>query len=320
MTNEELEFELKTASTDERALTKKIVELIAEALRRKLWAARGHSSAHRWLIAEFGYSESSAGRRLDAARLLCDVPDVTEKLATGELTLSALSMVQAAFHQEERRTGEKLSEVVKREVVKKIENQSNSATARTVAAEFPEVSKLPRESLKPAGADGWTLIIGLDSAQKTALDRARELLSHSHPGATWAEIITHLATEHAKRADPVARAEKRAVKLAKMPQGFFAAEDLTTPTVTGPKPLPRAVRDAALAKAGGACEFADPRTGVRCGGRVRVEADHVIPRALGGTGEPGNLRCLCAQHNRFMSERELGPRWASAWKSKSAKL
>ena len=315
MTNAELELELKRASTDERVLTKKIVELIGEALRRKLWAERGYSSAHRWLVVEFGYSESSAGRRLDASRLLADVPDVAEKLATGELTLSVLSQLQSAIHQEEKRTGEKLTADFKQEVIKKIENQSSAAAARTVAAEFPEVWKAPRESLKPAGADGWTLAIGLDSAQKKALDRARELLSHSHPGATWAEILAHLATEHAKRADPVGRAEKRTAKPAKMPQGLTAAEDLPPP---GAKALPRAVRDAVIAKAGGACEFRDPLTDARCGSRTRVEVDHVFPRAFGGTDEASNLRCLCAQHNRLKAVHDLGPGWASAWARKGA--
>ena len=320
MTNAELETELKAASTDERVLTKKIVELIAEALRRTLWAGRGYSSAHRWLVGEFGYSDSSAGRRLDAARLLGDVPDVAEKLATGELTLASLSQLQSAIHQEEKRTGEKVTATAKREVVKKIENRSSAEASRTVAAEFPEVSKAPKESLRPAGADGWTLTVGFDAAQKTALDRARELLSHSHPGATWAEIISHLAGEHAKRADPVARAERRearTAKAAKMPQGFTATED-DPPPPSERTPLPRAVRDAVIAEAGGACEFADPRTGARCGGRTRVEVDHVLPRALGGTGDAGNLRCLCAAHNRSEAKRELGPRWSSAWERKDA--
>ena len=160
MTNAELESELKRASTDERLLTKRIVELVAEALRRKIWAGRGYASAHRWLVGEFGYSDSSAGRRLDAARLLADVPDVAEKLATGELTLSGLSQLQSAIHQEEKRTGEKVTAEAKRNVVKKIEGKTSPESSRTVSAEFPEVSKAPRESLRPAGADGWTLTVG----------------------------------------------------------------------------------------------------------------------------------------------------------------
>ena len=316
MTNAELEFELKNASTDERILTKKIVELVAEALRRRLWAGRGYSSAHRWLVAEFGYSDSSAVRRLDAARILVDVPDMAETLATGSLTLSGLSRLQSAFYQEEKRTGEKITPEAKQEVVKKIENQSSAATSRTVSAEFPEVSKAPKESLRPAGVDGWTLTIGLDSAQKKALDRTRELLSHSHPGATWAELLAHLANEHAKRADPVARAERRGAR--KMPQGFTATEDCLLPPPPAAGPLPRPLRDSVLAKAGGACEYQDPQTGARCGSRIRVEVDHPMPRALGGTNEAENLRCLCAQHNRLEAEHKLSPQWASAWKRKSS--
>ena len=312
MTNAELELELKRASTDERVLTKRLVELIAKALRRALWAGRGYASAHRWLVGEFGYSDSSAGRRLDAARLLADVPDVAEKLATGELTLASVSQLQSAIHQEEKRTGEKVTAELKKEVVRKIENQSSAATARTVAAEFPEVSKAPKESLRPAGSVGWTLTVGLDGAQKTVLDRVRELLSHSHPGATWAEIIAHLAVEYVKRADPIARAERRAAKPPKMPRSFTATEDFPT-SAAGPKPLPRPVRDAVIAEAGGACEFRDPLTGARCGSRVRVEADHVMPRALGGSDKAENLGCLCATHNRLKSKYDLGPQWATAW-------
>ena len=111
--------------------------------------------------------------------------------------------------------------------------------------------------------------------------RPRALLSHSHPGATWAEILAHLANDHAKRADPVQRAERRADR---MPRSFTATEDYS-PSVDGPRPLPRAVRDSVLAKAGSACEFADPLTGARCGRRTRVEVDHVLPRTLGGTNE-----------------------------------
>ena len=78
------------------------------------------------------------------------------------------------------------------------------------------------------------------------------------------------------------------------------------------------MRDAVIARAGGACEFADPLTGARCGGRVRVEVDHVLPRALGGMDDAGNLRCLCAAHNRSEAERELGTRWSSAWERTGA--
>ena len=309
MTNEELLLTLKNASADERTVTARIVELIAEAVHRKLWAERGYPSAHQWLVKELGYSDSSAGRRLDAARILNAVPDVADKLAAGTLTLSALSQVQSAIFREERRTGCELPEDYQREVVRKIEHLSSAGAARVIAIEFPEIARAPKESLKPIGTDGWSLTVALDAEQMTALLRARELLSHSHPGASWAEVLAHLATEHAKRADPLQRENRRPT-----PQRFSATEEPSTPGPTpNRRPLTRPVRDAALAKAGGACEFRNAN-GARCGGRVRVEVDHVLARALGGTNDPANLRCLCAQHNRFKSEREMGQRRANAWK------
>ena len=57
---------------------------------------------------------------------------------------------------------------------------------------------------------------------------------------------------------------------------------------------------------GGRCSYVDPHSGRRCGSRFLLELDHIVPFALGGSAEPGNLRVYCAAHNRFR-HREHGP-------------
>ncbi len=57
---------------------------------------------------------------------------------------------------------------------------------------------------------------------------------------------------------------------------------------------------------GGCCSYVDPHSGRRCGSRFLLELDHIVPFALGGSAEPGNLRLHCSAHHRFR-HREYGP-------------
>ena len=50
---------------------------------------------------------------------------------------------------------------------------------------------------------------------------------------------------------------------------------------------------------GGSCSYVDPHSGRRCGSRFLLEIDHVVPYALGGADEPGNLRLYCEAHHRY---------------------
>ena len=52
------------------------------------------------------------------------------------------------------------------------------------------------------------------------------------------------------------------------------------------------------------CEY---KTGNKtCGSRYQVQRDHILPKALGGTDAPENLRYLCRQHNLLAAEQRLG--------------
>ena len=137
MTNNEIESRLKTLVSEERRLAREIVALIREADRRKLWADRGFGSPHEWLTKSLGYSEGAAHRRIAAAKLIEQLPELESKLETGEASLSTLAMIQTTFRKEERRTGAKVALETKREIVARCEGQSRATTERTLATVFP---------------------------------------------------------------------------------------------------------------------------------------------------------------------------------------
>ena len=70
--------------------------------------------------------------------------------------------------------------------------------------------------------------------------------------------------------------------------------------------IPAPVRREVWRRDGGCCSYVDPHSGRRCGSRFLLELDHIVPFALGGSAEPGNLRVYCAAHNRFR-HREYEP-------------
>ena len=49
---------------------------------------------------------------------------------------------------------------------------------------------------------------------------------------------------------------------------------------------------------GGRCSYADPQTGRRCNSAHLIEIDHIVPHALGGAADPGNLKLLCGAYHR----------------------
>ena len=58
------------------------------------------------------------------------------------------------------------------------------------------------------------------------------------------------------------------------------------------------VRQQVWQRDGGRCSYADPQTGRRCNSTHLIEIDHIVPHALRGAADPGNLRLLCGAHHR----------------------
>ena len=62
--------------------------------------------------------------------------------------------------------------------------------------------------------------------------------------------------------------------------------------------IPAAVKRQVWERDQGCCSYVDRGSGRRCGSRHLLQIDHIVPFALGGSAETGNLRLLCAAHHR----------------------
>ena len=93
-TNQELNIHIKSLVQKERELLAEILETIQEIDQRKLFLAMGFSSLFSYLTEFVGYSAASAQRRIEGARLLRQIPEISQKIESGELKLNQFHLLK----------------------------------------------------------------------------------------------------------------------------------------------------------------------------------------------------------------------------------
>lgn len=339
MTNQEIENNLRRLIQNEREITNEILSLIGLADQRRLFIEKGYSTLFDWLVRGFGYSESAAQRRIQAARLIRSVPEITEKLSNGDISLSSISKAQSIMRLHEKQSGETLSNEEKSSVVKKIEHKSSRETEKVLLELFPETASKVKKD-KTTSIDEKTTRIALNISNETMkeLERVKELLSHTLPHGSLGEVIQYLSGDFLKRRDPLRKpiaetnnrseiktkklnakgtgaldtaATKRCVDVAPTSSDVGCRANpliitAATKKCVGRPALPAAVKRKVFQAANGKCNYIDRSTGKMCGSGFQLEVDHIYPRALGGEDTFENLRCLCRVHNRFVATQVLG--------------
>ena len=301
--------ELRLTIQEERKITLQILHLINEAHARRLYASAGYSTPFEWLTKEFGYSAAAAMRRLDSARALRDVPSIEKKIETGEVNLTNLAKVQSVIRSEEKRTGERMDVLAKSKAFEMIENKSSREAEFLLATAYPEAAPIKSESIRTINETEVRVQVTLTKQQLAALERVREVASHSNLGRSLSEIIDMLANTYLEKNDPLRREIKpRKPSVDKMNENPItpAPETAAQKDVRKRKPIAPALRNAVFRKAEARCQFVDPRTCRRCESRSLLQIDHVVPVSLGGTNDTRNLRVLCRTHNLVAAEYILG--------------
>ncbi|HEU4928423.1 MAG TPA: HNH endonuclease signature motif containing protein [Candidatus Krumholzibacteria bacterium] len=131
------------------------------------------------------------------------------------------------------------------------------------------------------------------------IDKVRSLAWHRLPANPSLEHVFELVLDaYIERHDPLARRERRT-------QRSEAKAIVTSERAS--RRVPAQIMDDVFARDGGRCSFVAP-DGKRCGSTLGLQVDHIVPVARGGVSTMKNLRLLCAYHNRYESERLMGPR------------
>jgi hypothetical protein len=150
-----------------------------------------------------------------------------------------------------------------------------------------------RDVAVPLTADLRRLHMNVSRRFLKKLEGARAALFHARPNATAEEILEAgldlVLAQHAKRKGLVAKPRK----VAPPPQSDH---------------VPAHVKRAVWARDGGCCQWPIDGGGV-CGSTLRVEFDHIVPRARGGPSTVDGTRLLCKLHNDLAARRAFGDEW-----------
>lgn len=122
LSNQDLNYSLKSLVQKERELLTEILWHIREVDRRELHLAMGYASLFAYLTEYLGYSAASSQRRIDAARLLIELPEVSEMIVSGKINLSQVSMLQQSAREAKRVHQHKVATQTKKETLLQIEH------------------------------------------------------------------------------------------------------------------------------------------------------------------------------------------------------
>jgi len=334
MTTESLHIKLSELVKSERKITHEILLCIQQMDQTKAYAELGYPSLFEYLVKAQKYSEGAAQRRISAARLLRELPEIEKKVQEGNLNLTQLSKLATATRQDQKATGKKVSTEQKRELLEQMENKTGFETEQLLNQNF-ECNLKPKKEITPR-KQAYELHLKLTPDQYEKLKKAQSLLSHVVHDGGFAEIIEVLCDKLIQKKEGKAliklspRMEKEsenkltagaAVKSEENNQGTLEEDKSTAATAVkltennqGPRDKLRSTAAPAVKTSGrrtaipislqrliyqraqACCEYVSA-TGQRCRSRYQTQVDHIVPLAKGGGNEPANLRVLCRTHN-----------------------
>ena len=181
LTDEALLQDTKQLVRDEHALTSRILHHLHEIERRRLYSDLRYASLYDYAIKELGYSEGAAYRRIQAARLLRQVPELDKKIESGLINLTHVSEASRFFKdnniqrpEEKRAVLSSLESLSKKECQEKLAELSGKPLLRMIPVPLSEdtLEKVQRwGGLKGSLASRDELISG---ALDVAIDRTEK--------------------------------------------------------------------------------------------------------------------------------------------------
>jgi len=264
LTDQALFFDTKSLVTHERNMVLKLLYHLKEIDRRKLYSDYKCSSLFDFCVRELGYSEASAQRRIVAARMLQDIPEMGSKIASGKLTLTNISQVNQFY--------KNYSTSEKKEILKEVEGLSKKECEKKLFA-LSGQEKPTEEKQKRISKDKIQVAIILSDKTMEEIERLKALLGKD---LTIDELVMFMATEAIKNV------EKAKFKTTDKPKTSLS------PAKVGrmvPASLKREV-------------YHRDKKCTRCGSKHRLNYDHRIPYAIGGPTNRENIRLLCFHCNQ----------------------
>jgi hypothetical protein len=267
LTDKSLIEDLKFLVTREREFLARILHHLKELDKRRLYSDLGFSSLFDYCVRELGYSEGEAVRRIQAARLLADIPEIEKKIESGHLSLSNISQASTFFKQNDVELASD-----KKAVLEQLENLSSREGEKMLFVMSGEEKK-EKETEKRISSSKVKVSIILSDKTLQALQTLKDLIGKE---LSYNDLIDYMADVAIKNI------EKKKFKV------------LSSSKVSPSAPHVNRVIKSAVKKE----VYLRDKKCTKCGSTRNLNFDHQIPFALGGKSDAGNIRLLCFNCNQ----------------------
>ncbi len=185
----ELLSNTKELVQNERQLLTKILHHLLEVERRKLYSDLGYPSLFAYAVNELKYSEGQAGRRIQATRLLKELPQIEMKIESGELSLSNISQAQSFFREVKNTDStQKMKAEDKLKVLASLENKSAREGQRVLIQVQPTLA-LPKERARVLSDTHTEVRFVISDELSGKMEELRALLGTKGAAMGLAELI-----------------------------------------------------------------------------------------------------------------------------------
>ena len=320
---------LDVVDLEEKAKLAEALALIALMDERGDYLEAGYSCMQKYCMGRLGMSEEKTQRRIRAARLGRQFPQVFPRIADGRLTVTnaceiapvltpanAKQLLDAAAHKPKLEV---------RRLVHAIQNPVPTSAPISMPSSEPGDAQAAAPSLSdlcaPAAPD-----TGMTETAPARVNRTRGRVFETESGAYGLRVefteeefadftrVRDLLSHVVRNGDPaevLARALSiAATQLEKQRYGARPGNAAVKRTPKG-RHIPKALRRFIAERDGHCCTFTSPN-GHRCGETKALQIDHITPLAQGGETKADNLRLLCAHHNRHEAAKRMGEQLIAA--------
>ena len=271
MNNLELIDALKTAVRREREAMGEVLRYLREVEQRELYLERGHSSLYAFCRRELGYSEMETHLRIQAMRLIRNLPEVERKIDSGELSLTVAAKIQNA--------AKALAPDRTKELVTELSGASKREAEARIAELLPQLPK--PERARPVSADRTEIRFTASREEVELFEKLMDRMAHGNFARKYETLFVTLARAALKKLE---------------------GRDAPPPIpgkVTG-RHIPAITKRAIWKRDEGRCQYRSP-DGHQCNETHGLQLDHIQPYAQNGPSTQENLRLLCGAHNRWRS-------------------
>ena len=340
LTNDQLDQTLKNAVTKEREILTVILKNIIEVDRRKLYLTFAYPSLFEYLTKHIGYSAGSAQRRIDAARLSKEIPEVISKLEVGSLNLAQIGLLQKSMRQylaenknndannNKQNDKNTITTQTKKQIVDSLSGKS-FAESQVLVSQVLNISIKEQPKVMHQKDESVRLELTLTKAQWGKLTRVRELLSNLMPNGSMDQALEYALDEVIAQKLPKVKKPKvvkanlkvstavttitplvsteteSTMSIRELPEDNQEKDSRIETTHKTRMPLSKKIRDQ-ISKRDLCCQFTDKQSGRICGSKWRLHVDHIQPVWAGGENAIHNLRILCANHNLELYRSQTG--------------